>query len=182
MLALKTYLRSIFIDPLKSIDKFLITVVTINFFFGLIMVMTASPAIAAKLKLDSFYFIKKHILYLSIGWICIYIIALLPGPVVKRLSILGFFLSVITLVFVIFSGYEVKGERRWLNLGFFSLQPAEFAKTFFVIFTAWIISIRYKHFDFPVFTISSIACIVPIILLLLQPDFGMAVMFAIIFI
>jgi cell division protein FtsW len=167
---------------LKSVDKFLVTIILVNFFIGLIMVVTASPMIAAKLGLGPFYFIKRHIFYLSIGVSIIYLTALLPEQFIKRLAILGFFLSLLALIFVIFKGYEVKGARRWMTVGFLSLQPSELAKTFFVIFIAWIISIRYKHPDFPVFIISSIAYALTIALLIFQPDFGMAVMFSIIWI
>ena len=182
IVALREHLRSIFISPLRLVDKFLVAIIAISFFFGLIMVVTASPMIAAKLNLESFYFIKRHIFYLSIGCMAIYIIALLPEQLVKRLAIFGFVISLFALVFVLFKGYEVKGARRWINLGLFSLQPSEFAKTFFIVFVAWIISIRYKHPDFPVFMISAIAYSLVVALLLLQPDFGMAVMFSIIWV
>jgi cell division protein FtsW len=179
---IKNHLRSIFITPLRSVDKFLLTVIAINFFFGLIMVVTASPMIAAKLRLEPFYFIKRHLSYLAIGGMFMYIITLLPEQLVKRLAIFGFLISLIALVVVLFKGQEAKGAKRWLSLGFLSLQPSEFAKTFFAIFMAWIVSIRYRHSDFPVFTISTIAYFLSVVLLLLQPDFGMAVMFSIIWI
>jgi len=182
MFAIKNHLRTIFVAPLRSIDKFLLAVIAINFLFGLIMVVTASPAIAAKIRVEPFYFIKKHIFYLSIGCAAIYITALLPEQFVKRLAILGFFISLIALVLVLFNGHEVKGARRWLRLGFFSFQPSEFAKTFFVIFTAWLLSIRYKHPDFPVFTISAFFYALTVFLLILQPDFGMTIMFSVIWI
>ena len=176
IVALREHLRAVFISPLRLVDKFLVAIIAISFFFGLIMVVTASPMIAAKLNLESFYFIKRHIFYLLIGCIAIYIIALLPEQLVKRLAIFGFVISLFALIFVLFKGYEVKGARRWINLGLFSLQPSEFAKTFFIVFVAWIISIRYKHPDFPVFMISAVAYSLVVALLLLQPDFGMAVM------
>ena len=179
---LKNNLKKIFISPLLSVDKFLITIIAVTFFLGLIMVVTASPMIAFRLKLDPFYFIKRHIFYLSVGCLIIYLITLVPEQFIKRAAIFGFFLSLIALIFVLFKGHEVKGARRWLSLGLFSIQPSEFAKTFFVIFIAWIISIRYKHPDFPVFIVSAIFYVLTVLLLILQPDFGMAIMFSIIWV
>ncbi|NRA73989.1 MAG: cell division protein FtsW [Rickettsiales bacterium] len=179
---IKDSLKSIFISPLLSLDRFLVVIIAITFFLGLIMVVTASPAIALKLKLDSFYFIKKHVLYLSVAFVLMYSITLMTEQCLKRFAIIGFFLSLILLVLVLVKGHEIKGARRWLSLGMFSIQPSELAKTFFIVFIAWIISIRYKHPDFPVFIISGFFYVLTVLLLILQPDFGMAIMFSVIWV
>ena len=178
----KNNLKSIFISPILSVDRFLITVVAVTFFLGLIMVVTASPMIAIKLKLEPFYFIKRHMVYLFMACIIIYAITLMTEQTIKRVAVIGFFLSLIFLILVLFKGQEIKGARRWLSLGFFSIQPSEFTKTFFIVFIAWIISIRYKHPEFPVFIISGIFYALAVLLIILQPDFGMAIMYSIIWV
>lgn len=174
--------RGLFLQQVHALDKFLCAVGGVILFFGLIIVITSSPAIARKLHLDTFYFVKRHLFYLFTSICIITLIALMPVKYVKRLAILGFIVSIAALVFVLFKGHEVKGARRWLHFGFLSIQPSEFVKTFFTIFLAWIISIRYKHRDFPVFLVSFVPYITVLVLLILQPDFGMTVMMSLIWI
>jgi cell division protein FtsW len=139
-------------------------------------------AIAHKLGVTPFHFVKRQACYLLLGLAAASFITLMSPKFVKRFAIFGFFLSVLALVWVLFKGYEVKGARRWLHWGLLSIQPSEFAKTFFTVFTAWILSIRYKHQDFPSFVVSLVPYLVVVTLLILQPDFGMVVMLSIVWI
>lgn len=174
--------KGFFLPQMQALDRFLYAIGLAILLFGLIVVITASPTIARKLHLEPFYFVKRHLFYLFASLGIASLIALMSPKYVKRFAILGFFLSVAVLIFVLFKGYEVKGARRWLHVGPLSLQPSEFVKTFFTVFVAWIISIRYKHQDFPVFIASAIPYLIILVLLILQPDFGMVIMFSIIWI
>ena len=71
-----------------------------------------------------------------------------------------------------FLGSEVKGSRRWIDFGFLSLQPSEFMKITFALFT--IQYLRFYSFKFNTFrTIFLLAVLflsaIPIII---QPDLG----------
>ena len=54
-----------------TIDRWFLGALLILLFFGILMVFGASPAVAAKLKLSSYYFIKKHLLVVPLGIIMI---------------------------------------------------------------------------------------------------------------
>ena len=62
-----------------TVDRWFLGALLILVFFGVLMVFGASPAVATKLKLSSYYFIKKHLLVLPIGIAMIFLISLLHG-------------------------------------------------------------------------------------------------------
>ena len=159
----------------NSIDKVLLAVMLSLAAFSLIVVTTASPAVANKIGLEYFYFIKKQIVYLILGLTIMFSLSLCSINTVRRICILGFLTCLILLLLTLFFGYSAKGAKRWLHIGGFSLQASEFAKLFFPIVTAWLFSIQNKHNEFPAFRLSALLFFVLIALLVLQPDFGMIV-------
>lgn len=142
-------------------------------FFGLIMVLSASPAIAHKISDDKLFFIKKQIVFVLIALFTIIFISFLDKQHIKIMSLFGIATCLILLVMVLFFGAEAKGAKRWIMLFGFNLQPSEFAKTFFVVFNALILqklqdakwTTKYG-FSFALY------CAV-VLLLVLQPDIGM---------
>ena len=71
-----------------------------------------------------------------------------------------------------FLGYEVKGATRWIRLGPLSLQPSEFVKPAFIVFAAWMFSIRERDPNVPSVAIVFATYIALIAMLIMQPDFG----------
>ena len=74
-----------------------------------------------------------------------------------------------------FSGIEIKGASRWLSLGGFTFQPSEFVKPCFAVVAAWMFAEYRQSENFPGRAIASALLLIVVALLLLQPDFGMAV-------
>ncbi len=146
------------------------------------MVTTASPAVAYRIGVEPLYFMKRQIVYIIFGLTTMSYISSLSVNTVKRLAIIGFFVSLAALVIVLFFGYEVKGAKRWLSVLGLSLQPSEFMKPFFTIFTAWIMSIKYDEVNFPAFKISLALYLVVAALLLMQPDLGMIISISIVWV
>ena len=83
------------------------------------------------------------------------------------------FSALVVATFVI--GTEIKGARRWIGMGPFSIQPSEFLKPAFAVVAAWLLaSARTGHIAYGnMFSIAALSTLVG--LLLLQPDVGMAV-------
>ena len=79
----------------------------------------------------------------------------------------------VLLVWTLFFGYEVKGAKRWINFGFFSLQPSEFIKPTFIVVTAWLLEAKRRYQDFPGYRLSIGLFVVTAFLLWKQPDLGM---------
>lgn len=95
-----------------------------------------------------------------------------------RWSYLFFFLSFIGLVVVELFGFIGMGAQRWINIGFFQLQPSELVKVAIILALA-----RYFHFSTPTevrqlrhLIIPTLMILVPAFLVILQPDLGTALM------
>ena len=164
----------------KVIDQQTIIAIVILLAFSLMLVTTASPAVANRIGLTDNYFSSRHLVFLTLAVIIILTFSLLDKKWIRRLAILGFLGSLVMLVLVKFYGFEVKGATRWINIGGFSYQPSEFMKPFFAVVTGWILSLHY-HEDFPSFKVCFILFLCVAALLIIQPDFGMLVMVSAVF-
>ena len=159
----------------NNIDHFILTSLAIIIAFSAIMVATASPAIADRIGLESFYFIKRQIFYLLAAIIIMFIISNLEISHIRNLAIIGFVVCLVSLVVVLFVGVEVKGAKRWLYIFGFSFQPSEFIKPLFAVITGLILSLKQHNDNFHGFRLSAILYVIVVVLLILQPDFGMVV-------
>ncbi len=95
-----------------------------------------------------------------------------------------YLLVIVLLALVIFIGNSAGGAQRWINLGFFQLQPSEPAKLMMVITLASYYSRKevVNGYSIKDLIIPLILMAIPFILILIQPDLGTALMFVIIFI
>jgi len=97
---------------------------------------------------------------------------------VRRLGIIGFICCFIAICFLPFLGTDYgKGAVRWYSLGFASVQPSEFLKPCFVIFTAWLMASSFEVGGPPGKRMSFLVCVLVVGLLSFQPDFGQASLF-----
>ena len=169
----KRYKRNLLEIWWSSVDRISMMVIFTIIAFSVIMVITASPAVAERIGLEPFYFMKRQILHLIIGLGLIIFFSFLPVVAVRRIAIIGFILCLGCLVAVLLWGPDIKGAKRWIGIAGFSLQPSEFAKPLFAVVTAWILSASFEDRNFPAFKISLFIYLAFISLLILQPDFGM---------
>jgi cell division protein FtsW len=164
----------------KVIDQQTIIAIVILLAFSLMLVTTASPAVANRIGLTDNYFSSRHVVFLALAVIIILTFSLLDKKWIRRLAIFGFLGSLLMLILVKLYGFEVKGATRWINIGGFSYQPSEFMKPFFAVVTGWILSLHY-HEDFPSFKVCFMIFLCVAALLIIQPDFGMLVMVSAVF-
>ncbi len=160
---------------IATIDRYMLSAIVITIIFSIIMVTTASPAVAERIGLPTFYFIQRQLVFLFIGLMVMLSISFFSFDLVRKFALIGFITFIILMILVLFIGEEIKGARRWISLGFISIQPSEFIKPFFSILTASILMQRYINPKFPAFKLSFILYIMVIGLVILQPDFGMAI-------
>ncbi|MFN7038527.1 MAG: putative lipid II flippase FtsW [Alphaproteobacteria bacterium] len=158
-----------------SIDRYMLSAIMIIIAFSAVMVATASPAIADRIGLESFYFIRRQLIYLLLAIGIIFVISSFSLENIRRLSIISFLICIFLLIIVLFSGTEIKGARRWIQCFGLSIQPSEFTKPFFAVLIGWVLSQKQKSQEFPIFKISIILYLIVVTLLILQPDFGMVV-------
>lgn len=142
---------------------------------GLVLVAAGSPPVAERIGLEPFYFVKRQVVFLGIALILMLLISMLDPDNIRRLSFLGLGVSLLLLVMVPIIGEGAKGATRWISLGGIALQPSEFMKPFFAVVCAWLFARRYEQADFPGARIALGLFVTVATLLLLQPDLGMVV-------
>lgn len=104
---------------------------------GGIFVYSASSYTAKELYGDEFYFLKKQLVGYVLGLLVYYGMRFVKIDYFKKIAIPLCIVSALMLVLVLTPlGVEVYGAKRWLKLGFFTIQPSEIAKLSLVLFGA----------------------------------------------
>jgi cell division protein FtsW len=150
---------------------------------GLVMVYSAS-AVRAELKhASSLYFALRQLGGVAIGVALAAGIAFAPRELLRKSGFPMWLLACALLAATVFSplGAEVNGARRWLNVNGGVVQPLEFAKLAMILVLAqWFSIYPQRIADLRVALLFPGAlALIPIALLLRQPDFGGALMIAI---
>tara|TARA_Y100000389_G_scaffold59275_1_gene55320 strand:- start:104 stop:1225 length:1122 start_codon:yes stop_codon:yes gene_type:complete len=158
----------------KNLDKFILGLIITLFLIGLFFSLVSTSLIASdKLDTNSYFFFFKHLVFVLIGLILIFIFSYIERNFLYKLSIYIFFLSFLLLFLVPIIGIEVKGSKRWLDLFFLPrLQPIELVKPFFIVMLSIIIS-HEKLSNLNIkFVFSFFLTFLIISLLVIQPDLG----------
>ncbi len=169
------------LNPLKKwwvdIDKINFLLIIALIVFGLMMAFSSSPAVAKKISAEKLFFVKKQILFVFIAIFTITFISFFNKQQIKVVSIFGILTCLVLLVMVLVFGSEAKGAKRWIMVLGFNLQPSEFAKIFFLVSNAFLLEKLKEHKWFIKYGTSAALYFSIVILLILQPDFGMTLIF-----
>jgi len=161
----------------QTSDRFFLGIVAFLVLLGLAIFTSASLGLLAQkgISLSSVAF-KQLIFGVLGGSIALIIFSNIHYRVLKKYSFYFFLLTFILTLFVFIPsiGIEHGGAKRWISLGFFSFQPAEFLKIGFVVYFAAILSsVRNKISSFKYGVLPAIILIGIIgATLLAQPDTG----------
>ena len=139
---------------------------------GLMLAVAASPAASGSpLTGGNFHYAAKQIAFAGIAALILGGASLLSPAQVKLAALVVFLLGLVGSGLVLVVGTEVLGARRWLNIGWMTLQPSEFLKPGFAVLAAAILAERTPTpLSRPLITF---ALLVPAIaVLLLEPDVG----------
>jgi cell division protein FtsW len=158
-----------------TIDRWTLGALIVLMTIGILLSFAASPAVADRLNLGGFFFVKKHLFMLIPSFGLLILVSMMMPLYIRRLAVLLYLVGGVLLIFTLVNGAEVKGARRWINIGSFSLQASEFVKPAFAVVSAWMISEKLRYPHFPGLSLSLGLLSVIVILLLLQPDLGMTV-------
>lgn len=162
-------------DSMYKIDYLLVTVVAIVVIIGCLMIYSGGFDPIEKIN-NGIY--KKQILWFIIGFILMLGMTFINYQQIGdyALYIYGFILVV--LLFTTIFGTPIRNTRAWLNFGYFSIQPSEFMKLGLVIVLGKYLELRERDIkNFRDLLIPSLLTLVPVIIILGQPDFGTAVIF-----
>ena len=171
--------------PRAELDMTLFWSVALLLALGLVMVYSSSIAMSEAEKSTGYrmhYYLMRHGVFLVIALVAASVAFQIPIALWQRLAmplfIIGGFLLVLVLIPGI--GREVNGSRRWISLGFTSMQPSELMK-FFVVLYAADYTVRKAAFmnDFKKGFLPMLSVMVFTgAMLLRQPDFGALVVIA----
>ena len=167
--------------PFAPFDWWLFTIMLIILSMGLVMVLSASGIVAEQVNGDKYYFFKRQVLFAMAGGVALWGAALMPREWLYRLQYPALFLALLLLLVTLSPlAPAINGAKRWIPLGPINIQPMEFVKIALALYLAYFMSSKQeliKTFSrgvIPPFAITGLFCF----LLLLQPDFGSAVVLA----
>ncbi|MDP8214901.1 MAG: putative lipid II flippase FtsW [Candidatus Euphemobacter frigidus] len=169
------------INYLKTILIFLVAVLL---GVGLMMIYSSSTIYALDKYGDSYFFLKRQLLWLGAGIVLFFLTARTDYHWLQKKSRLMLILGVILLVAVFIPGLGRSGggARRWLRLGGFGFQPSELVKYLVIVYLADLLSRRQKTIDRffsgflpPLLVIGGLSG-----LIVIQPDLGSALILVVI--
>ena len=134
--------------------------------------------------LDEF---KKQAIWMGRSFIIMIVVMFIDYKILVKLSPILYGLGIIMFIAVLFTK-PINGARSWFNIGdgLFSFQPAEISKIFIILFMSYIISIIQRDGRNEINKIFKLALIlvtilIPIGLIVIQPDYGTAASYIIAF-
>ncbi|MCL6604125.1 MAG: stage V sporulation protein E [Paenibacillus sp.] len=143
---------------------------------GMVMVYSAGSVLGFRNYGDSFYFVKRQLLFAGFGLVAMYITANTDYRVLKRFAKTGLILCFILLIMVLIPGIGVVrgGARSWLGISSFGIQPSEFMKMGMILYLAnWLGRDDYDISSFTRGLLPPLALIGSAFgLIMLQPDLG----------
>jgi cell division protein FtsW len=155
-----------------TVDKLLLGALATLMLAGIVLSLAASPAVAFRLRLDSFYFVNRHIWFLVPAIAIMLAISFLNPHQIRRLAWFMFVVSIAMVIATILFGQEIKGARRWITFAGLTIQPSEFLKPAFVVLISWLFAESSKRPEMPANSLALGILLFVVVLLVLQPDFG----------
>ncbi len=166
-------------SPARNYDHVLLLVTLLLLALGLIMVFSASFVVAVESTGDPYHYLRRQAMWVGLGLLAMFALSRIHYKIYKRFSIIILILNfaLLGLVFSSFGSELGTEARRWLVFGPVILQPSEFSKLAFVIFTAAYMSSRRLNLRsfwtgsfVPLFFVA-----IAFFLIQFQPDLGTAI-------
>ena len=154
----------------NGIDLTFLFLVLILLSIGLIMMFSASYASSYYETGDSFYYIKRQLLFAVVGVVMMLAIANIDYHILHRFAFLIYAGTLFFLVVVLIVPTR-EDAKRWINLGFTTFQPSELAKFAIVLIFAHLISVNYERMKNPRYGVWPFLVLlgVVVMLMLLEP-------------
>ncbi len=159
-------------------DYLLIIAVVLLAVIGATFIYSASRYSAKATYGDEFYFVKKQVIGIVLGVICMLFTCFFDYDKLKKFSLSLAILTIVLLLLVFVPGVGVEnyGAKRWIGLGAFTLQPSEIAKFSLILFSANYVSKNPEKCQsllgvLPVIIYGLILCL----LIILEPNMSITV-------
>jgi cell division protein FtsW len=140
--------------------------------------LSAASVVSFRETGDSLYYIKRQVVWVGLGIVALIVFTRIPYRLYRRFALPIFLVAVAGLVATMLFGDVRGGARRWIEVGPLTIQASEFAKLASVIVLSAVLAKKDRllgslgHFLLPVAAILGVVSV----FLLLQPDFGTALL------
>lgn len=165
----------------KQIDWILFSVILVILSLGMLMVYSASSIWAEYKFSDSFYFVKRQLLFAGVGVVLMLFIANIPYYKWLQYRKIILVACIVLLIAVLIPGIGLVrgGARSWIGVGAFSIQPAEFIKLAMILYlSGFLVKHQGKLQDFKKGFLPPLLIIFLLFgLIMLQPDLGTGMVF-----
>jgi len=161
-----------------TVDRLMMAAILLLMALGVLVSMAASPPVAERIGLEYFHFFKRQLMFLLPAVAMMIAASLLTARQARRSSLWVFLGGLALMAYAIGFGPEIKGAHRWVELAGFNIQPSEIAKPAFVVLAAWLLAEGRRRPDMPGSLAAWAAFAAFLALLAVQPDFGQAVLVA----
>ena len=155
----------------KSIDRINFLLIIFLIIVGIILSFSIN---------DNFSLVNKHLIYSITGLLIIIYLSTQKIKTLRRFALVGVIACFILLILILLIGNEIKGSSRWFKIGAISMQPSEFLKPFFLMVSAWFLSRGVQGHKISMYLVFA-AFFIFAGIIILQPDFGMTLLFSISF-
>lgn len=166
---------------LKNFDW---SILLVSLALSLLGIMTIYSSTRPILDAEQQSFYLRQFYWIGLSLICFFLVVSIDYRWFIKFAYLLFIVGVMLLIVVLVAGREGMGAQRWIQLGFFSFQPSEFFKLFFVIAISRYLSHRQQNAPLDLKGLIRIALIfflVPAVLVFKQPDLGTVLVLLFIF-
>ena len=157
---------------LKNIEWWILVLAVLLCIIGFIALYSATQS-------DNFEYLRKQIIWFVISLIVMIIVAFIDYKIMVKISPILYGISIVLLIAVLFTK-SINGASSWFNIGGFSLQPAEISKATVILFLSYVVATLQINGKEEINRIWKLAIILatvalPVLLIVLQPDFGTAI-------
>lgn len=153
----------------RRIDAPLMVTIALAATLGLLVIYSASGG-------HSFDRVLGQVRNLGVALVALWVVANIPPQAIMRLAIPVYVGGLLLLIGVALFGEIRNGARRWLNLGFTTLQPSEIMKIAAPLMLAWYFHIHREALRFRHFALAAVLLALPVGLIVRQPDLGTAIL------
>jgi len=163
------------IRQLAEMDFSLLIAVFLLSFFGVIFIYSSGVTSTGVVVSNEY---MKQMIWVIAGILIVLAVSLMNYRRFYDLSIYLYFGIILILIYTRLFGKIVNGAKSWIGISLFGIQPSEFAKFATILFLArYLDSSKSNHKDFKRFIIACLIVLLPIALILSQPDLGTALVF-----
>ena len=156
---------------LSMFDYFLLLVIAILVTMG-IMFIYSSSINSEGISVTNEY--KKQMIWAAIGLVCLIIMTIYDYRRLEMISPWLYIALIVVLIYTRIFGRLVNGARSWIGIGEFGIQPSEFGKVLFILYLARYLDDSKNEIPLKRFFIATGIMLLPMGLILIQPDMGTA--------